>query len=101
MDVLTIVGCGVMGLGELRGSGGLTRLELNGGKHRFRRPPTDLVDSDSDTNCVLSGTSSSDYLDIESTPRRFSAGRESQYRGRPTAARNRAGWGEIARRSTR
>jgi hypothetical protein len=50
---------------------------------------------------VLSSTSSSDYLDIEGTPGRFSAVRESQYRGRLTAPRNRAGWGEIARRSTR
>jgi hypothetical protein len=44
----------------------------------FGGPPADLVDGDSDTNRVLSSTSSSDYLHIKGTPGRFSAGRESQ-----------------------
>ncbi len=56
----------------------LSKRERWGTRHCFRRPPADLVDGDSDTNRVLSSTSSSDYLHIKGTPGRFSAGRESQ-----------------------
>jgi len=55
----------------------LSKRERWGTRHCFGRPPADLIDGDLDTNRVPSSTSS-DYLHIKGTPRRFSAGRESQ-----------------------